>query len=249
MSSQSHNLKILSKSVETEDHSFFLAEIFNSIQGEGELCGVPSVFIRYSGCNLRCRWCDTPYTSWSPEGRAWSLDEILAHITDSSIRHAVVTGGEPFIFNNLGRLTETLSKYGFHVTVETAGTIFVAIHCDLLSLSPKLSNSTPDSESDRNAAAHDARRINFNALRAFVSGYEYQLKFVIESPEDVDETENLLEKLELNIPPQKVLMMPQARTREEIDSRSEWLEPICVEKGFRFCPRLHIELFGDKRGT
>ena len=82
-----------------------LAEIFYSVQGEGRLVGIPSVFIRTSGCNLRCVWCDTPYTSWAPEGKKWSVTEILGEVAKYPSRHIVVTGGEPFLAAEIEELT------------------------------------------------------------------------------------------------------------------------------------------------
>ena len=118
--------------------------MFYSLQGEGALVGVPSVFIRTSGCNLRCSWCDTPYTSWQPEG-----DDLDAGGRSSTRcertrrRHVVVTGGEPMIAPEIVALTEHLRERGLHITIETAGTVFTPVACDLMSISPKLANSTP----------------------------------------------------------------------------------------------------------
>src|SRR6476660_6760075 len=97
-----------------------LAELFYSIQGEGKLTGMPSVFVRTSGCNLRCTWCDTPYTSWKPEGVEMPLDAILAEARGHGAAHVVVTGGEPMIVDDIVPLTQALKNYGMHVTIETA---------------------------------------------------------------------------------------------------------------------------------
>src|SRR3954469_7526374 len=102
----------------------FVAEIFYSLQGEGILTGVPSVFVRTSGCNLRCTWCDTPYTSWHPEGNERSNDQIVAAVVGYGAAHVVVTGGEPMIAPEIVALTERLHDVGLHITIETAGTIF-----------------------------------------------------------------------------------------------------------------------------
>jgi 7-carboxy-7-deazaguanine synthase len=229
---------------------FRLAEVFYSVQGEGILSGTPSVFVRYAGCPLRCRWCDTPYASWSPAGRDWSLDEILRQIACHPTRYAVVTGGEPFLFGNLGRLTATLAERGYHVTIETAGTTFAPVHADLMSLSPKLSNSTPSANQDPDLARrHEAHRINLDALRDFIRRYDYQVKFVIDTPRDIEEVEQLLGQLAADIPPERVLLMPQGTTREELRERSAWLVSLCLERGYRLSPRLHIELFGNRPGT
>ena len=126
-----------------------IAELFYSLQGEGSLVGVPSVFIRTSGCNLRCSWCDTPYTSWQPEGVEVTLDQILAQVHTHPCGHVVVTGGEPMIAPEVVALTERLREAGLHITIETAGTVFKPVACHLMSISPKLANSTPEGQIGR----------------------------------------------------------------------------------------------------
>jgi len=121
-----------------------IAEIFYSIQGEGKLTGVPSIFIRASGCNLRCTWCDTPYASWNPEGENLSVDQILDRVAQYKSNHIVLTGGEPLIMPDVVELCSALKKQNnYHITIETAATIFKPLALDLASLSPKLANSTP----------------------------------------------------------------------------------------------------------
>src|SRR5215207_4602838 len=101
-----------------------ISEIFYSIQGEGELTGVPSVFVRTSGCNLRCAWCDTPYASWNPEGDQRSVEEIVSQVeTHRSARHVVLTGGEPMIAKDIKALARSIKETGRHITIETAGTV------------------------------------------------------------------------------------------------------------------------------
>jgi len=123
-----------------------ISEIFYSLQGEGELTGVPSVFVRTSGCNLRCVWCDTPYASWNPEGAPHTEAQILAAIESHPVaRHVVLTGGEPMIAKDVGALARAIKETGRHLTIETAATVAPSgIACDLASLSPKLLNSAPD---------------------------------------------------------------------------------------------------------
>ncbi|MED5418223.1 MAG: 7-carboxy-7-deazaguanine synthase QueE, partial [Verrucomicrobiota bacterium] len=121
-----------------------VAEIFYSIQGEGLLAGVPSVFVRTSGCNLRCRWCDTPYASWEPEGETLSVEDIMDRVGEHPATHVVLTGGEPMMAKGIYDLARQLKASGYHLTIETAGTIEPeGIVCDLASLSPKLADSTP----------------------------------------------------------------------------------------------------------
>src|SRR5438477_9660887 len=161
-----------------------IAELFYSIQGEGSLVGVPSVFIRTSGCNLRCSWCDTPYTSWKPEGEDLTVDQIVEAVKAHPARHVVVTGGEPMIAPGMVELTGRLRDLGMHITVETAGTVFQPVVCDLMSISPKLANSTPMGDW---AARHERLRIQPGPLRQLIERYDYQLKFVVEKPEDLAE--------------------------------------------------------------
>jgi 7-carboxy-7-deazaguanine synthase len=221
-----------------------IAELFYSVQGEGSLVGVPSFFIRTSGCNLRCAWCDTPYTSWNPEGVEMSLDQIVNEVKAHPARHVVVTGGEPMIAPEIIPLCERLRTAGLHITVETAGTVFKPVACDLMSISPKLSNSTPTGNW---AAQHDRLRINREVLRQLMARYEYQLKFVMASPADVEELRALVGSLEAD--PGRVILMPEGVDREVLRERGVWLAEICKSEGFRFSPRLHVDLYGNRRGV
>jgi 7-carboxy-7-deazaguanine synthase len=221
-----------------------IAELFYSLQGEGALVGVPSVFIRTSACNLRCSWCDTPYTSWRPEGSELALEQILDEVKAYPARHVVVTGGEPMIAPDVVALTERLRALGLHITVETAGTVFRPVACDLMSISPKLSNSTPAGPW---ANRHDRLRIQPGVLLELMGRYPYQLKFVIEKPGDLEEVRALLETLGADR--ERVILMPEGTDRERLRERAVWLAEICKDEGFRFSPRLHVELYGNQRGV
>jgi 7-carboxy-7-deazaguanine synthase len=226
-----------------------IAEIFYSIQGEGRWTGVPSAFVRTSGCNLRCAWCDSDYTSWRSEGEKYSVAEVLDRVGAFPTRHVVVTGGEPLIAPGIEELCAGLRERGHHITVETAATVFKPVACDLASLSPKLANSTPHQrEGGRFAEMHDHMRLQFDVIRAFMNHSDYQLKFVVDQPQDVREVLTILEKLP-GVDRTKVLLMPQGVTRAELEQRAEWLSELCKKHGFRYCTRLHIELYGNRRGT
>ncbi|HEY7305107.1 MAG TPA: 7-carboxy-7-deazaguanine synthase QueE [Bryobacteraceae bacterium] len=225
-----------------------IAEIFYSIQGEGMLVGVPSVFVRTSGCNLRCTWCDTPYTSWQPEGQNLSLDEIVESIGAFRASHVVVTGGEPMIAPEIVQLTANLREAGQHITIETAGTIYAPVACDLMSISPKLANSTPwDREKSRWASQHDRLRYQPEVLRRLMAGYRYQLKFVVAQPGDLAEIEAI--QSDLQVPSSRIMLMPEGTRPAVIQDRGRWLAEICKSTGYRYSPRLHIDLWGDKRGV
>jgi 7-carboxy-7-deazaguanine synthase len=222
-----------------------IAEIFYSIQGEGALVGIPSVFVRTSGCNLRCVWCDTPYTSWQPEGDELSLDEILVRVDEHrQARHVVLTGGEPMIAPQVVELTERFRARGLHITVETAGTVSKPVACDLMSISPKLAHSTPPGPW---AATHERLRIQPDTLRHLISAYEYQLKFVLAKPGDIEEISRLLDQLAADR--SKVILMPEGIDPALLRERGQWLAEICKQEGFRFSPRLHVDLYGNTRGT
>ena len=222
-----------------------ISEIFYSVQGEGGLVGVPSIFIRTSGCNLRCSWCDTPYASWHPEGEELSIDRILELTAEyRAARHVVLTGGEPMIMPGIVELSERLRERGLHITIETAGTVHAPVACDLMSISPKLSNSTPEGVF---RTQHERLRIQPDVLRQLIAEYDYQLKFVIANEPDLAEARQLIATL--NAPSQKVILMPEGISAEVLNDRGVWIAELCKEHGYRFSPRLHVHLYGNRRGT
>jgi len=229
----------------------FISEIFHSIQGEGELTGIPSVFIRTSGCNLRCNWCDTWYASWEPEGEELPLEKILDQVDSFGCDHVVLTGGEPMVAKGIKDLAQLLHESGKHITIESAGTILPSdIECDLASLSPKLSNSAPDERlSEGWRKKHEKTRWQPSVVREWVQSYHYQLKFVVQGEEDLTEIHQLLDELGIVIQPRNILLMPEGRDSESLNRRSQNLIDVCKKNGYRFCQRLHVDLFGNKRGT
>lgn len=221
-----------------------ISEIFYSVQGEGMLVGVPSVFVRTSGCNLRCSWCDTPYTSWHPEGERMEVAGIVQRVREyASARHVVVTGGEPMLFDETVALTRELAPLGYHITIETAGTVYKPVACDLMSISPKLANSTPDGPF---AAMHERTRYQPDVLRRLMADYPYQLKFVIAAPADLDEVRAVI--AHTGATPDRVVLMPEGTDRDTLAERGRWLTAECMRHGFRFSPRLHVDLWGTERG-
>ncbi len=225
-----------------------IAEIFYSIQGEGMLAGTPSAFIRVSGCNLRCVWCDTPYASWTPEGEELAIEEMLAWVLRFRAHYTVVTGGEPMIAPEIVPLTQALRQIGQHITIETAGTVFAPVECHLMSISPKLSNSTPfERDSGRWVDLHERLRIQPAVLRRLMEAYEYQLKFVVQQEEDLPEIRELVERLHAN--PQRVVLMPEGTDPAVLRERALWVVEACKAHGYRYSPRLHIELYGNRRGV
>ncbi|GAB5406703.1 MAG: 7-carboxy-7-deazaguanine synthase QueE [Aureliella sp.] len=260
-----------------------ISEIYGSLQGEGLLTGTPSTFVRTSGCNLRCWFCDTRFASWHPEGEQWSIEQIVERVVEIGLDHVVLTGGEPMIYNCLPELCDKLSAAGMHITIETAGTVQHDLNCDLMSISPKLSRSgpghmkasaptassaNPDSETEAVGseallarswqATHDARREKLDIVRQLMSRHSYQLKFVVDCQSDADEVLDYLDRLQDGSAGavgsgawsgDRVLIMPQGTTADQLDRQAEWLLPWCQEHKLRFCPRAHIHWFGNQRGT
>ncbi len=227
-----------------------IAETFVSVQGEGRLAGASSWFVRLSGCNLRCRWCDTKYASWNPQGEPRTVESLLEEAGASGVGHAVVTGGEPMIFEGASELTRGLAERGMHVTIETAGTVFRDVHADLMSVSPKLANSTPsEEEAGEWSARHESRRIDVDALQRLIDAHaSRQFKFVVAEEGDLGEIESLLSRLR-GWGNDDVILMPEGVTVGALDARSGWVSRACVARGWRYGDRLHIRLFGNTRGT
>ena len=222
-------------------------EIFYSLQGEGFLAGLPSVFVRLAGCPLRCRWCDTKY-AWDKEvGRQYSTDQIVQAVQQWPCRFVVITGGEPMVDSDLPQLVRELEAAGKHITIETAGIAYIPdMPCDLMSISPKLSNSVPDEA--KLAAIHKNSKLDLAVLDALIDNYSYQLKFVVNSVNDLTEIQDVLDKIS-NVDTSKVMLMPQAATKDELLTKSPMVAELCKHAGFAFSPRLQVFLWNNKRGT
>jgi 7-carboxy-7-deazaguanine synthase len=234
-------------------------ELFLSLQGEGILTGVPSVFIRTSGCNLRCWFCDSYHTSWEPTGAWMTIDEIMNEVKSfDDANHVVLTGGEPMIHDECVTLLNQLEERGYHSTVETNGTIYADTSIDLASISPKLASSTPTESLDPKgdgewAEKHENRRIDMDALSELVDTYESQLKFVVTGREDMAEIEGLVDQVReqtaTTVSDTDVLLMPEGTTREALEERRSLVAELAQEYGYRYTPRLHVDLWNDAPGT
>ena len=223
-----------------------ICETFTSLQGEGILTGIPSFFIRTSGCNLRCSWCDTPYASWRPEIDRRSVEDLVAEVGRSGVGHVVITGGEPLLQREIGALTRALRSAGFHVTIETAGTVAPDFVCDLLSISPKTENSDPEG---RWRERHRRIRGDLGPMRTLLErGFETQLKFVVRDEDDVEGIDAVLGDLPA-VPLGRILLMPEGTTAEEVARTAPVAAALCLARGFRYTPRLHVDLFGGRRGA
>lgn len=219
--------------------SMIVNEIFYSLQGEGSLAGVPSVFIRLADCPLRCRWCDTAYARDPQAGTQMTPQTILPQIADYPTRRLVITGGEPTVQDGLGAFMRVFADAGYHITLETSAYRFVPdLPIQLASISPKLSNT---------GDVPVSKRLSLAAIGQYVQTYPYQIKFVVDAPHDLNEIAECLEQLE-QVDPERVFLMPQAAGREEYLAKSQWLSEYCLQTGFSFSPRLHVMLYDGRRG-
>ncbi|MGM0486025.1 MAG: 7-carboxy-7-deazaguanine synthase QueE [Planctomycetota bacterium] len=213
------------------------------------MTGTESVFVRTSGCNLRCRFCDTSYASWHPTGEDMSADDIARRVRDYQLDHVVLTGGEPMLWAELMALTSQLRTLGCHITVETAGTLYLPVHCDLMSISPKMSNSTPNGGLQwRWRRRHERTRAAPEVVRQLTRQYVHQIKLVVGDPADLDEIDQYLRQLP-EIDADCVMLMPEGTTQDVLARIESWLEPACRQRGLRFCPRKQVDWFGLTAGT
>ena len=226
--------------------TLWIAETFVSLQGEGSLAGVPALFIRTAGCNLRCAFCDTPAASWDAVGEQRTVESLLAPLRRyPQVRHVVITGGEPLIAKGIEALVEALGERGLHITIETAGTHFLPLPVDLWSVSPKLAGSTPD-EATGWRQRHEAARVQDEVIRAMMQR-PHQLKFVVGKATDLAEMDAWVARLGAS--PANVMVMPEGTTAAALDLVAQWLVPELIARGWRYCDRLHIRLFGHTCGT
>ncbi len=251
-----------------------------TVQGEGLLAGIPSLFIRLSGCNLQCMWrmcngeysgCDTAYASFhATETMKLNIEEVANIVKHNlgNMRHVVITGGEPFLQKDgVAELCAKLKEIpGLHITVESNGTIFhkeAAHNIDLFSISPKLANSTPDTEKlihfnlqhkPTIIQHHQKQRFNLSAIQSFLdfavqNNRDLQLKFVVATAEDAHEIkQQYLSKLK-GWKADNILVMPLGGTREHLKISAPIAMKMAIENGWRYAPRIHIDLFGSKSGV
>jgi len=262
-----------------------ISECYICSQGEGPLTGTPSILVRTSTCNLRCKFgknfCDTPFTSWEPEMdnkqtsqevydesvklAAYQLDdkgEILKNDKGENkrkkhpITHIIISGGEPTLWGK--ELKDLVGGYlatGFHVTIETNGTKYVELPVrgkgydlsrrSLIAISPKLKSSVP--VGTKHEKKHNKLRINLPVLEEWLKKYPSFLKFVVTGKEDLKEIQDIEKKLK--VASDRIYLMPEGITPEEILERGAAVNDLCIEYGYRYSSRGHILLYGNKRGT
>jgi len=227
-------------------------EIYQSKQGEGIWTGQPSVFVRFLGCPLRCRFCDSEYARNVPEdsaiGADLTPDEIVGRVLLLDLPHVVLTGGEPMLSAEIVELTHLLKDFDYQITVETSGTLFHPVTCDLVSISPKLRNTIPLDGDLETIQEHNQKRFAPEVVQQFMGQYNYQLKFVIDREDDLQDVEEYLAHLH-DVVPSRVFLMPQATTVETMYEKAMWIEPFCSAKGYRYCPRMQLVWYGNRRRT
>jgi organic radical activating enzyme len=216
-----------------------IAETFFSIQGEGPTAGLPAVFIRLQGCSVGCRWCDTKYSWDGGGGREVEVHTLIAEATAYPCRRVVITGGEPLESSLLLPLATALAQRAFVIEVETSGTVAPPEEASPTiqwNVSVKLAGSEVE----------EPRRINPDAIRAFLERGAWW-KFVVADEPDLAEVLRLAERFAL--PRERILLQPEALRRDEVLERSPWVIEACKRHGFRFSPRLHILIWGARRGV
>ena len=227
-------------------------EIYQSKQGEGIWAGQPCVFVRFLGCPLRCRFCDTKYARYSTveeemgHGASLAPDEVVGRVLLLDLPHVVLTGGEPMASPKIVTLTRLLKEFDYQITIETSGIFFHPVACDLMSISPKLRNTVPLDGDLAVIREHDRERSKPEIVQQLVLRYNYQLKFVVDTKEDLHEVDEYLTYLH-GIVPNRVLLMPQAIDVEVMNKKATWIEPFCNARGYRYCPRMQLVWYGNTR--
>ncbi len=270
-------------------------EFPGTLQGEGKLAGIPVLFIRTSGCNLRCTWmdtegnvdiCDTPYSShYAGEFEDWSFDDILKilKLNLGNIGHIVISGGEPTIQPSIVGLASLLKKQlDVHITLETSGVHYLtelSTFIDFFSISPKLKSSEPDREKnkliktpveDNYIRDHARFRRNIETIQKYINACmnlesyygddpglmperrtnkDFQLKFVVTREEDeIEIREDFLSHLNFVEKPD-ILIMSVGSNPGFLNNHQDIAARMAIRNGWRFSPRIQIDLFGDKAGT
>lgn len=208
-----------------------VSEIYKTIQGEGRLQGVPSVIIRSVGCNLHCRWCDSQISSVSEQ---LNVDQLYSKVDDLNLKskYLVITGGEPLIQDDIVEISNFFHEKGYHITVETNATIYKAISCDLVSMSPKLPHSV-----------NSIPTIRKDIIHKFISNYDYQLKFVVRDRDEDFKIIRMIVDEVGDIPVSKVLIMPLANSRYELYLNQKSIVRKCIEYGFTYTNRLQLQIW------
>ena len=210
-------------------------ELFYSLQGEGTRCGTPAVFLRLAGCNLKCKWCDTKH-SWR-NGIECTAAEIAEKIAAYSCDSLVITGGEPLLQQAELEALLQLLPADTHIEVETNGTIIpspaLAQRINQWNVSPKLHHS----------GNPGCNTLPAESLRFFAGQQNAWFKFVVQHEADWADI------AALGLPRQRIILMPCATTRAELESARPAVVEMCLQHGVRLGDRLHLSLWDNKKGV
>lgn len=242
-------------------------DVPGTIQGEGKLNGIPSLFVRLAGCNLHCNWkqadgsiseCDTAYASYRiSRSLKVSVEEVVKIIYNNTavIDHIVITGGEPLLQAQAIKdlCMKLKQERAYHITIETNATLYddeLVQNIDFFSLSPKLSASTP---APPYSGLHEKRRMQPGIIQKFIdyclqNNKDFQLKFVCSEDRDIEEIKVLLSQLR-GWKNEDILLMPLGARPAELQVHIRKVLEFCIRNGWRYCDRLHLSLFGNKTGV
>jgi len=222
---------------DASEPSLRISEIFTSVQGEGPSVGTPSVFVRLQGCDVGCAWCDTKYSWDARRGQAMTLNAVLDRVKEAATANVVVTGGEPLEHPAFGPLVTAVKAMGLRVEVESAGAELPPdVPVDQWNISLKLAHS----------GVPPARRLRPEAIARFRDLGAW-FKFVVADERDLDEV--LALQTRYGLPSERILLMPLGMRRREQETLMPRVIEWCRRHGFRFSPRLHILVWGPRRGV
>lgn len=236
-----------------------IIEKFSTLQCEGRYLGVPSFFLRSTGCNLRCAWknpngsvtlCDSPFTSWEPQkGQKMNSEDVLNELSKHpQIKHVVITGGEPTLQIDLASIVKDLISKDYKVTIETNGTRYMHLPGAFMSISPKLASSYSQIANSVEYQMHTRNNLNWpNVVKKYIENNDYQIKFVYNEKKDLDEILYFCDTLK--VPHDNIVLMPQGITTEQFKEKEKEIFKTCIEYGFHYSPRTHIDIFGNVRGV
>lgn len=245
-----------------------IIEMFTSIQGESQNAGIPHVIIRLTGCNLNCSFsnsiCDTAYASWAPESGKYTWEDVYKFLDENEhINYAFITGGEPTIYPTLLiELLEVLKQKDFITAIETNGTNYIPELdglLDLVTISPKLKNSVPVKGMiakspwvDRVMTEFDSKRQEttrkqYDQMIFWHDNFKCQFKFVVSTGEEMKEIEEI--KNTIGLENKEIYLMPEGDINDKIQDRRQMVAELCVKAGYNYTDRLHILIWGNKRGV
>ena len=254
------------KRVTDYDKNLPIVEIYTAVQSEGSRAGYPTIVVRTTGCTHRCYfgeggWCDSWYTSIHPEKGKFTFNDIIKAYEDNPhIKEMMLTGGSPTMHAALvNELTHLAHEEDIFITIETEGSHFLPTYypINLLSISPKFSNSVPQLgvatpqggiTDERMIKTHNRLRLNWDAIKQSIDYHsDYHLKPVWDGVDKLALKEIMGAITALNIPSDKVWFMPAGDTREALQQSYPKMFDWVRDNGYRLTWRPHIIAFQDQR--